>query len=793
MSKFFKELGWYFSGAFGWVIKIIATILVIAIVSGSICVTIFAVYIDKYIRPSLETINMDDLTLNYTSYVYAIDKETGDEVMLEELYSDVNRVWINYSEMSPYLGQAIIAIEDNRFNEHKGVDWVRTAGAMVNMVIPLRSNYGGGSTITQQLIKNLTGEDDVTVQRKLQEILRALEFEKHYSKEEILEMYLNVIYFGHSCYGVESASRYYFDKAASELTIAEAACLAAIPNSPTYYDPLKYPEHNTERRERILKNMFEQEMISEYTYKAALNESLNFSGSTAFKEKTYQSYYTDQVITDVLQDLQQKLGYTYQAAFNLLYGGGLKIYSCVDLEIQAIVDDYYQNAADFPTTLDEAEGDRPESAMVIMNNETGEVAAMIGGRGEKTIDRAWNRATMARRSPGSTVKPITVYAPALEYDVITPYSVFDDSPLWEDEMYPKNQTSGYSGRMTVLNAVKKSTNTVAMKVLDTLGLERSFRFATENMGLGLVESKEINGRTFTDIAYSALSLGGMTYGVTVEEMTAAYTSFANDGVYTKPRTYSKVLDSKGNVILENEKETKVAMSEDTAYYINYMLQEVVTSGTGTRARLSNMAVAGKTGTTTDDCDRWFAGYTPYYTAVVWYGYENPRELRMTSSTNPAVYIWEKIMSQVHEGLEYRSFTTRDLVAVQYCLDCGKKAGSLCSYDIRGSRVATGYFLAGDEPTEDCDCHVTVKICAGSGNLANAFCPSVREVTVIDVERTGKVSMADDPYTAANFKHICTLHTSAPVETEVPGEEVPPEESGPAESGNTRETAATAGN
>jgi len=775
LLKFLREIGWFFSGAIGWFVKIIATILVVAIVTTTICTTVFALYIDRYIKPAIENVDISDMTLNYTSFVYATDPTTGQEIELEQLYDENNRVWIDYEDIPKNMMNALVAIEDSRFYEHKGVDWVRTAGAMINMIIPIRDNFGGGSTITQQLIKNLTGEKDVTVQRKLQEILRALEFEKQYTKEDILELYLNIVYFGRGSYGVETAAQTYFRKSASELSLAESAAIVGITNSPTYYDPVLRPENNKKRQELILRLMLEQGYITQKEHDAAVAEKLDI---TPYEElnvdnQPKQSYYVDQVITDVLADLQSELGYSAQAASNLLFSGGLKIYACVDLRIQAILDDVYQNDEDFPQTRD---AKQPESAMVILSADDSRVLAMVGGRGEKKVNRAWNRATMTTRSPGSAIKPLTVYAPAIEYGFITSATVFDDSPFDEETMYPKNQSRGYTGRMTVKKALQKSTNTVAMKVLDLVTLERSFNFATVNLGLDLVRSETINDRVFTDVGYAPLSLGGLTYGVSVLDITAAYAAFPNRGIYTEPRTYTKVLDSAGNVLLENEPVSQVAMQEKTAYYMNNLLRSVVDSGTGTLAKIPNIAVAGKTGTTNDDYDRWFVGYTPDYVAAVWFGYDTQKEIKMETSRNPSVEIWQKVMSQVVAGHYYESFFTLDNVQASYCLDSGLAPSQYCSLDPRGSRVTSGTFLKEDVPTKKCNVHVPISICSESGMRSNAFCPSDSVVTIslIDVDRTGKVAMSDDAYLysdivavtddtdATAYNTYCTLHKQVEV-------------------------------
>jgi penicillin-binding protein 1A len=761
-----KKASWFFTGALGWFVKVVATILAIGVITTAICATVFSLYIDNYIRPYIDRLSLSDLTLNATSFVYATNPDTGEYVELEQLYREENRIWVDYEDINPNMFAALVAVEDSRFYSHKGVDWIRTLGATINMIVPFRENYGGGSTITQQLIKNITGDDDVTVQRKIQEILRALEFEKNYTKEDILEYYLNTVYFGHGCYGIETAANTYFGIPASELSVAQAASIAGITRSPTYYDPINHPDRNKSRQELILKMMFDQGVIeTEAEYLAAVNEKLTYGGNNeSGGAKKMQSYYVDQVINDVIRDLMEEYGYSETAATGLVYSGGYKIYANVDLEVQAVLDEVYQDPESFPDT---ESAQVLQSAMVIMDPYTGQVKAMVGGVGEKTVNRAWNRATMTKRSPGSSIKPISVYAPALEYGLITPATVFDDSPYDEEIGWPKNQNGVYTGRMTVKKAVQNSTNTVAVKVLDRVTPERSYSFATANMGLDLVRQTEINGKIFSDVDYAPLALGGLTNGVSVMEMTAAYCAFANQGIYVEPVTYSKVVDSKGKEVLSNAPEYTVAMKEKTAYYMNNLLKNVVDNGTGRIARIENMAVAGKTGTTTDDYDRWFVGYTPYYSAAVWVGYDNQAEIKLTTNVNPAANAWSLVMDRLHEGLEGKGFFSEDAaVSVQYCLDSGLLPTEACRNDPRGSRITTGTFLPEDAPTRRCDVHVEVDICDESEQRASAACLHTHKAALLDVERSGLYKLTDDAnlYKPAVYADLFGVSTESPFNT-----------------------------
>jgi penicillin-binding protein 1A len=710
-----KAIG-MFSGALGSVIRVLITATIILAITGAICASVFAAYVNKYLAPGAN-IELDSLQLNYTSMVYYVDAQ-GKEQELERLYGEQNRVWADYDEIPQAMKDAIVAIEDERFWKHHGVDWKRTVGATVQ--IALGSDFYGGSTITQQLIKNLTGDTEVTIQRKVQEILRATRLEKKYKKEQILEMYLNTIPLSQGCYGVRSAAQTYFNKDISQLSIAECAAIAGITNLPTYYDPFINPDHNKERQKNILWKMHDLGMITDEEYEKAKNETLEFKKTQRQEEvNSKQSYFVDQVISDVIDDLVANKGYTEQLASRLVYSGGLKIYATIDPKVQSVLDGVYQNNKNFPTLKGVVQ---PESAMVVMSSE-GDVVGMVGGRGEKVINRGLNRATQSKRQPGSSIKPLAVYAPAIEYGLITPYSIVDDAPVSElgGKPYPKNYYTGYRGLETVKEAVRVSANAPAMRILEKLGVEKSFAFAKTNLGLSsLVDS---------DKARAPLALGGLTYGVTPLELTAAYVPFANEGVYVKPRTYTKVLDTNGEVLLDNKKVEEVVMSEKTVFYMNDMLTNVMKNGTGTPARLKNMPSGGKTGTTDDDNDRWFVGYTPYYVAAVWFGFDIPKELSELS-VNPGSVVWKTVMEKLHQGKQVKDFAQpKDFVTASYCMDSGMKPTPLCELDARGSRVASGYFAKEDVPKSACTLHVSVTLCTESNKIATDYCPETTRKTV----------------------------------------------------------------
>lgn len=718
------------------ILKILGTILLIGVTTGIMFVCIFAAYVQNTLSAQLD-VTLSDFSLNQTSVIYYQNKDTGEWLELASLHGDENRIWLDYAEIPQSVKDAAVAIEDQRFYSHHGVDWYRTVGAVGNMFFQMRDNFGG-STLTQQLIKQITKYDDVTVQRKLLEIFRALDFEKTYTKEDILEWYLNIIYLGEGAYGIEAAAITYFDKTASELTLAEAACIVGITNNPSIYDPYiseNAKKANKERQETILYEMFRQGYITEEEYTAAVAEKLIFKkGSSETGETSTSTWFEDAIVEDVISDLMELKGINYKAAESLLLSAGYKIYATIDVEMQDIVDEIYTNMEEMPAVYGSEQ--QFQSSIVILDPYTGDIVAMAGGTGEKSGSRIFNGATDMQRPPGSAIKPLSVYAPALDYGLITPVSVYQDSPditLSGTSWYPKNYSGGYSGSVTIKTAVQYSLNTIAAQVLDELTPLRSYEFLTTRLGAtSLVVNEEVNGQVFSDIDYAPLALGQLSFGITVREMAAAYGAFVNNGMFTESRTYSRVEDQNGNVVIDNSKESTVAMDSVTAFYINDMLTNVVNSGTGTEARFSGMTIAGKTGTTTDYMDRWFVGYTPYYVAAVWTGYETP-EVMKYSGSQPACYLWKKVMEKVHENLENKSFyTLENLQTVSICQDTGLLSTEACAADIRGSRVLTYQVAAGTVPTSRCDCHVMVTICNYSGNLASEVCDDTRKVGVLDL-------------------------------------------------------------
>lgn len=633
-------------GKAGRVLGIIGTILLIGVVTGLIFVCIFAFYVKTCITPSLD-LDLNDFTLNQSSIIYYQDSN-GDYQKLTTVKSSENRIWIDGDQIPQHMKDALVAIEDKRFYTHKGVDWFRTAHAALNMFTG--GSTFGGSTITQQLIKNLTQQDDITVQRKLLEIFQALDLEKNYDKDEILEYYLNAVYFGEGCYGVQTAAQTYFGKDAKDLSVAESAAIVGITNLPTYYDPFYSVENNKERQENVLREMYKQGYLKKAEYEEAKNEELEFvRGENSPNTSNVYSYYEEVVLSDVISDLAEAKGISRNAASQLVHNAGYEIYACIDKDIQAKVDAIYTDLEQLPKSYGSTKS-QLQSAIVIIDQTTGEIKALSGGTGEKTISYGLNRATGTTRPPGSSIKPIAVYGPAVEYGLISPSTLVLDADathvqLTHTSWYPKNSPNTYDGIITITTALQKSKNTVAAQIMDKLTPSAALEFLRSRLGVtSLIDS---------DADYAAMALGEPHYGITVREMAQAYTALANDGVFTYSRTYTMVKDRSGKIILDNQPQTIQAFSKDTARTMTYMLNNAATYGTGSESRLSNMPVAGKTGTTTSNRDRWFCGYTPYYTCAVWTGYDTPET--MSFSGNPATQIWQKVMSAVHADLPRKEF------------------------------------------------------------------------------------------------------------------------------------------
>ena len=753
-----QKNGWRKAG------RIIGTLLLVFVVTLTIFSGIFMAYINSTMRGKVE-VYLDEFETKVSTELYSQDPDTGEWVMYQTLYlNSENRIWTDLEDIPKYLQKAAIAIEDKRFEKHHGVDWKGTTRAIVYTLFG--KNVQGGSTITQQLVKNVTGDNEVTVKRKITEIYRALELEKRYEKDEILEAYLNEVFFGQSCYGVVTASRMYFNKDVSDLTLAECASLMGITNNPSMYDPTLSSwtrENNRERQLTILGAMLEQGKISQEEYDAAKAEDIVFSNgftisgkyvgsdgaatdpepeetttddteSPADEEeptiKGRYSWFTEAMIGDVADALVEKYGITdkvrdngttytaYEQAWDMVHGKGYKIYTTQNPKYQKIAEDVCYDLSNIPYTSSytnsagEQVEDQLQIALTIVDPTNGYVVAMIGGAGEKQADRVWNWAVNARQC-GSAIKPLSTYAPALDDGTINGASVIDDYPmLLNGDVWPRNDNWRYQGLMPLHLALRQSLNTCAVRINLAYGVTNSYDFLVNKLGF--------ENLTYTDSQQVGnMALGGFEKGVTTEEMAAGFATFVNEGVYTKPRTFVRVEDANGNVILENEAQSTVAMKNTTAALMNSLLQEASLQGTGYQAQFPGMHIAGKTGSTNSNKDRYFAGYTPYYSCAVWAGYEHNQ--RIVASGNPCAVIFQKVMKAIHEDLPDKDFfSCAGLTSVAVCADSGMLASENCALDVRGSRVYTALVAADNAPTSVCTMHTapsyTVNMADSDGNV-----------------------------------------------------------------------------
>lgn len=753
-----QKNGWRKAG------RIIGTLLLVFVVTLTIFSGIFMAYINSTMRGKVE-VYLDEFETKVSTELYSQDPDTGEWVMYQTLYlNSENRIWTDLEDIPKYLQEAAIAIEDKRFEKHHGVDWKGTTRAIVYTLFG--KNVQGGSTITQQLVKNVTGDNEVTVKRKITEIYRALELEKRYEKDEILEAYLNEVFFGQSCYGVVTASRMYFNKDVSDLTLAECASLMGITNNPSMYDPTLSSwtrENNRERQLTILGAMLEQGKISQEEYDEAKAEDIVFSNGFTISGKYVgsdgtatdpepeetttddtespedeeepaikgrYSWFTEAMIGDVADALVEKYGITdkvrdngttytaYEQAWDMVHGKGYKIYTTQNPKYQKIAEDVCYDLSNIPYTSSytnsagEQVEDQLQIALTIVDPTNGYVVAMIGGAGEKQADRVWNWAVNARQC-GSAIKPVSTYAPALDDGTINGASVIDDYPmLLNGDVWPRNANWRYQGLTALHTAIAQSLNTCAVRTNLAYGVDRSYEFLVNKLGF--------ENLTYTDSQQVGnMALGGFEKGVTTEEMAAAYAAFVNEGVYTKPRTFVRVEDANGNVILENEAQSSVAMKNTTAAIINHLLQEAALNGTGYEAQFSGMHIAGKTGSTNSNKDRYFVGYTPYYSCAVWAGYEHNQ--RIVASGNPCSAVFRKVMSAIHEELPDKDFfSCAGLTSVAVCADSGMLASENCALDVRGSRVYTALVAADNAPTSVCTMHTapsyTVNMADSDGNV-----------------------------------------------------------------------------
>lgn len=686
--------------------RILITLVLIGVLCGCFCGIAFAMYVHIYINPSAQETAAEiskGLGLNLNSFIYAKESDSDEYTLYETIKGKENREWVDSDKIPDTLKNAVVAIEDERFYKHHGVDWVRTIGAVKGWL--LGGTQYGGSTITQQLIKNITADNDYSVKRKVNEIFRAFALEKEIDdKDRILVMYLNTIFLGYNSYGVQTAAMQYFDKDVSQLDLAESAVLAGLTNNPSIYDVYNHPEKVKERQETILAQMLDQKMISQEEYDAAVAEELNYRPYEEYQQeiKSTYSYFTDEVIKDVINDLMTEKGYSRLVAENMVYSGGLNIYATIDTKVQNALDEVWANADNFPNT--EKYGEIPQSAMVITDKQ-GNIVGIAGGRGEKTSSRGFSYASDARRQPGSSIKPLATYGPAMDAGIATPDTTVYDRALIQDadgNPWPMNDGKYPTGRaMTVKEGMTRSLNTISAQLLKQLTPQKSYEFMTQQLGFKLVDSRtNEDGTVQSDIDLAPLALGALTDGVTVREMAGGFSTFINDGVYGGTRTYTKVTDSEGNTIMENTPNTDKGFTNvRTAYYMLDCLQNVTAHGTAYGIQLDGVETGGKTGTTTSNTDIWFCGITPKYSGAVWVGYEHNYRLDGLYGRN-AANIWLAVMQKVHAGDSGLVFDShpQDFEEVTYCMDTGLLASGACR---AAGRAATGRFWKDKVPTETC--------------------------------------------------------------------------------------------
>lgn len=720
-----------------------SSMLLIVVIMMCIVVTVLTVYVLDFADTNYDA-NLRDIEMKYTSFVYGYDAD-GNEVELKRLAADENRVWVNYEDISPHLIDAVVAVEDKRFYEHKGVDWRRTVYALAADVLSLDAAGQGGSTITQQLIKNITGDKEQKWDRKLREIFRALSLEEKYTKIDILESYLNHIWWGGMIYGIGAASAYYFDKEPSELTVAESAILAGMIRSPYKLSPYTDLSECKRRQLYALDTMYGEGMINTQEYRAAYynTEKVRFARAVygdAFgyidertlqtdddkeeevvqETKTYEAYkwngdytvtqnwYVDAAIDQVITDYADLKGITYTAARKEIYNGGYKLYLNMDIEIQNILEEKFRDPYTVLSYYDvnAPEKDLLQSAFVITDY-TGTVVALVGGLGEKPGDSVFNRATMATRAPGSTMKPIATYSVGIQKNLITYSTMLPDLAIEipaEDgsggtERWPFNygKEGGLGELRMIWQAVRASTNTIAVRVSQKITPQASYNQLTQMLGFTTL--------TESDIAYSPMALGALTNGIRLIELAGAYQIFGNGGIYYRPMLYSKVEDARGNIVLEQDFFGTQAIDSDTAWITNRLMRTVVNSptGTGRYAQMDNVEVIGKTGTSNAETDLLFVGCTPDYVGAMWIGYDDSRMIGGGDGWKAVASVWKAVMQDIQDTSQVLNFTPDPSVLERsYCTETGLLATNRCL------STDTGYYRRDNVPEFCSGDHETIR-------------------------------------------------------------------------------------
>ena len=751
-------------------ILIILFLLLCVIGAGVVAGMFFGLFGDDF------EITKEELQIGTANSV-VVDQNGG---VIANLSGDEKRKIITLEDMSTYLPKAYVAIEDERFYKHSGVDFKRTAGAILNTVFTGSSSYGG-STITQQLVKNITKDDEASglagIFRKIKEWAKAYQVERMISKDQILELYLNILFVGGegNLHGVELGAEYYFNKSAKDLSLAECAYMAGINSSPMSYNPFDTSTDNTEKiknkTKTVLEKMKELEYINDEEYNTAVAEvdnGLNFQKGEISTGSNY-SYHTDAVLDQVINQVMEERGVSRQIAENYVYSSGLTIYSTVDANIQARLEEEYQKEKYIKSGRDKnADGtlvnDHTQSGMAIIDYKTGNVVGIAGGLGEKDA-AGWNRATHMRRQQGSAIKPIADVAPALEEGIITPATIYDDVKTnFGGDYEPKNEGDDYDGLINIRQFIAVSHNIPALKIMKELSPAKSLEYLNK-MGMTSLTKEQDN--------VLSLAIGGSSNGSSPLEMAAAYGTIANDGVYITPTFYTKVVDSSGNTVLTPKQEQTRVFSEQTAYLTKSITEEPVTAsnGTATYCKISGMDVVAKTGTTDDSYDRWLCGFTPYYAAATWFGYDTNEEVRGFGQ-NPAGQIWDAVMTDIHKNLENATFTKPSGIVEQTVC---RKTGCLAT---TGCTDTYKEMFASNNLPEKCQGHGSQQICSESGLVATAYCSQYCQVTtntygaVVPKEQLSLWTPVGGRKSSSGTRidGVCTIHTK-PKEEEKPVEPV----------------------
>lgn len=742
-----KKLGWKIFRVF------LFTCIALGIIAAGVVLGVVTGIIDDTDSVDLEELEL----LKLTTFLY--DKD-GNE--MGSLFDRENRISVEFKDLPTHVVDAVVAIEDERFFSHHGVDIKRTGGAIVTYILNGGKSNFGGSTITQQLVKNITKDSDATWKRKVREWYRAYTLEKKISKESVLETYLNTIYYGNGAYGIEIAAQKYFGKSIKDVDIAEAACLAATIQSPEATNPFLGDEEKGKllnRQKIVLNKMLELGKINQEEYDKATSEELNFVSKDVSVGEV-QSYFIDAVIESIISDLMEKKNVERGVAIKMIYTNGYKIYTTFDKNVQNKIDEVYDNPDIFYTDW---AGDFMQSAMVVMDHSNGNVLGISGGADKKTGALTFNRATQLRRQPGSCMKPLGAYGPAFELGVLSPGSGLDDSPLPYGSYNPGNYYGYFKGYVTAREALAYSMNLPALRANMKVDAKYAFNFA-ENCGLTLVSSEQ--NKVSNDENPASLALGGLTKGVTVLEMATAYSTIANGGLYIKPRFYTKVLDRHGEEVLVNNSEPKRVMKATTSYMLTSCLQSVFEpGGTAYEGRISvpNMSVAGKTGNSNDDIDRWFCGFTPYYTIACWNGYDVVGGKAGSKSINrgypyTSMTLFQRVMTGISEGQEWKEFERPSgIVEGAVCRDSGLVATEACKKDSRGDRTRADMFASGTVPTKTCTVHKMVKVCSETGRIPTEYCPEVVERSFITRDNVPYILPNDWGYMAPT--ETCDKHTT----------------------------------